>query len=76
MLDLLIAVLFCWLFFKAVGLSFRIAWGAAKIIAWVLFAIALPMMAGCLILAGGFMLLIPLALVVLAFGLLRACVRA
>lgn len=75
MLDLLIGVAFCWIFFKAVGLSFRIAWGAAKIIAWLLFAIALPMMAGCLILAGGFLLLIPLVMVVIAFGLLKACVR-
>lgn len=75
MLDLILAVLFCWLFFKAVGLSFRIAWGAAKIVAWLLFAIALPMMAGCMIIAGGFLLLIPLALVAIAFGLLRACVQ-
>lgn len=75
MLDLLIALLFCWLFFKAVGLSFRIAWGTAKIIAWLLFVIALPMMAGCLIVAGGFLLLIPLALVAIAFNLLKACVR-
>lgn len=73
MLDLLIAVLFCWLFIKAVGLSFRLAWGAVKIIAWLLFALALPMMAGCLILAGGLLLLVPLALVAIAFGLLKAC---
>ena len=73
MLDLLIAVLFCWLFIKAVGLSFRLAWGAAKIVAWLLFVLALPMMAGFLLLAGGILLLVPLALVAIAFGLLKAC---
>lgn len=74
MLDLLVTILFCWLFFKAVGLGFRVAWGAAKIIASLLFAVAVPMLVGCLLLAGGLMLLVPLAMVALAFGLLKASV--
>lgn len=74
MLDLIIVILFCWLFFKALGLAFRLAWGTAKIIVSILFAIAVPMLALCLIFAGGLLLLVPLALVGIALGVLRACV--
>lgn len=73
MLDLIITVLFCWLFFKALGLTFRLAWGLTKAVVWLLFAIAVPMMVGTLMLAGGILLLVPLALVGLAFGLVKAC---
>ena len=73
MLELLITVLFCWLFFNALGLTFRLAWGVTKIVVWLLFAIAVPMMAGCLMIAGGFLLLGPLSLVGLAFCLVKAC---
>lgn len=74
MLDFLIVILFCWLFFKAVGLAFKVAWGGAKIIASVLFAIAVPLLAACLLFAGGMILLVPVALIAIAFGLLKACV--
>lgn len=73
MLDILITVLFCWLFFKAIGLAFRMAWGLTKIVASILFAIALPMLIACLVFAGGIILLVPLILVGIAFGLLKAC---
>ena len=72
MLDILVTILFCWLFFKALGLPFRVAWGTAKIIASLLFAIAVPMLFLCLIFAGGIVLLLPLALIGIAFGLLKA----
>lgn len=74
MLELLFVVLFCWLFFKAVGLAFRVAWGGAKIVASLLFAIAVPMLVGCLVFAGGLLLLIPIALIAVAFALLKAVV--
>lgn len=74
MLDILIVILFCWLFFKAIGLAFRAAWGAAKIIASLLFAVAVPLLVLCLVFAGGVFLLVPVALVAVAFGLLKACV--
>lgn len=74
MVDLLLVVLFVWLFFKALGLAFRMAWGTAKIIASILFAIAVPLLAVCLLFAGGIVLLVPLVLVGAAFGLLKACV--
>ena len=72
MLEILTIVLFCWLFFKAMGLAFRIAWGTAKMIASVLFVLAVPMLVISLLFAGGILLLVPLALVGLAFGLLKA----
>lgn len=74
MLELLTVILFCWLFFKAIGLAFKVAWGAAKILASVLFVIALPMLVVCLLFAGGFLLLVPVAMVAIAFGLLKAVV--
>ena len=74
MMDVLVVIVFCWLFFKAVGLAFRMAWGTAKILASVLFAIAVPLLILCLIFAGGLFLLLPLALMGIAFGLVRACI--
>lgn len=74
MLDLLVIVLFCWLFFKAVKLAFKVAWGTTKIIATLLFVIAWPMLIGCLVFASGVVLLVPIALIAIAFGILKACV--
>lgn len=73
MLDLIIVVLFCWLFFKAIGLALKMAWGTARIIASVLFAIALPLLGVCPAFAGGIVLLLPVALIGIAFGILKAC---
>lgn len=70
-MELLALILFCWLFIKAIGLAFKVAWGAAKIIASVLFAIALPLLVVCLIFASGIVLLLPAALIAVAFGLLK-----
>lgn len=74
MIDLILIVLFCWLFFKAVGLAFKVAWGGLKIVATILFAIAVPLLAVCLIFAGGVILLVPVGLIALAFWLLTKCV--
>ena len=74
MLDIIMVVIFCWLFFKAIGLAFRVAWGATKVIASLLFAIALPMLIACLVFAGGLLLLIPIALIGIAFAMLKAIV--
>lgn len=74
MLDLIVVILFCWLFFKALGLAFKAAWGTAKILASILFAIAVPMLIACLTFAGGIVLLVPVALIGIAFGLLKAIV--
>lgn len=74
MLEILTVILFCWLFFKALGLAFRVAWGTTKILASLLFTVAVPMLVVCLLFAGGIALLLPLALVGIAFGLLKAIV--
>ena len=71
MMELLVVILFCWLFFKAVGLAFRMAWGTAKILASVLFGLAVPLLVLCLIFAGGLILLLPVAMVGLAIGILK-----
>ena len=74
MLDILITVLFCWLFFKAIGLAFRVAWGTAKILASILFVLAVPALIVCLFFASGIFLLLPFALVGIGFWLLKAIV--
>ena len=74
MMEFLVLIIFCWLFFKAMGLAFRVAWGTAKILASVLFAVAVPLLVLCLVFAGGVVLLLPLALIGIAFGVLKACV--
>lgn len=74
MLDILFTVLFCWLFFKAMGIAFHVAWGTAKLIASLLFIVALPMLVLMLVFAGGLLLLVPLAMVAIAWAILKACV--
>lgn len=74
MLELLLLILFCWLLFKAIGLAFKVAWGAAKIAAMVLFTLACPLLILCLLFAGGVALLVPVAMIGAAFGLLKKCV--
>ena len=73
MFELLILVTFAWLFVKTVGLAFRVTWGLAKLVAVILFVVALPAMIGGLLLASGVILLLPLVLVTVAFGILSAC---
>ena len=71
MMELIVTAIFIWLFFKVLGLAFRAAWGMTKILAWLLFVLAVPLLVGCLIFAGGILLLIPLAMVALAGMLLK-----
>lgn len=74
MLEIVLTLFFCWLGFKVLKLFFKVAWGATKIAASILFAVAVPALVLCLIFAGGLLILIPLALIAVAFGLLKACV--
>ena len=73
MFELLVFVLFVWLFVKTIGLTFRVTWGMAKIIAVILFALAVPALFVCILVIGGAAILIPVALVAAAFGILKAC---
>ena len=72
-LDLLLTVLFVWLLFKSIGLVFRVAWSLTKLFALVLFVLSIPALVGCLLFAGGLLILIPVAMVGTAFGLLKYC---
>ena len=74
MFELLVVAAFLWLFIKGLGLAFRVTWGLTKALAIVLFVLAMPALLGCLLLAGGVLLLIPVALVGIAFGILKAAV--
>lgn len=73
MFELLVLVLFCWIFFESIRLMFKIAWGLAKILAVILLVLALPSLIGCLLFASGAILLVPIALVFIAWGLLKTC---
>ena len=73
MFELFVLVMFCWIFFGSIRLMFKIAWGLAKILAVILLVLALPSLIGCLLFASGAILLVPIALVFIAWGLLKTC---
>lgn len=62
-----------WLLFEVIKLSVKVAWGIAKVIAWMLSIVALPLFVILAISAGGFILLLPVGLLAAAFGLLLMC---
>ena len=74
MFELLTTVIFIWLLVKTIGLAFRLTWGMAKIIATIMMVIALPVLIFCLMFVGGLALMIPIAVIGIAFGLLKVCV--
>lgn len=73
MFEVLTLVVFIWILVKSIGLMLRLTWGAAKIIATVLLVLAFPVLLVCLLFVGGIALLIPIAMVGLAAGILKAC---
>ena len=73
MLTLAVFLVFGWLFFKGVGLAFRVTWCAAKVVATLLFVIALPLLVVFASRGSLLPLLLPLALVAAAFGILKNC---
>ena len=73
MFELLILILFAWLFVKSIGLAFRVTWGLAKVFAVILFVLAVPALIGGLLLASGVVLLFPLVLIGIAWGILKTC---
>lgn len=74
MVTLLTVILFVWLLGKAIGLAVKLAWGAAKVIAGILMVLAVPLLIVCVVFAGGIALIIPIAVIGIAFGILKACV--
>lgn len=73
MLDFLILILFCWLFFKVILLCLKAAWGLTKIVATILFVLAFPALIACLLFAGGILLMVPVGLMAGALVLLKTC---
>ena len=73
MFELLTLAIFLWLFGKAIGFAFRLTWGIAKIAASILIGLALPVLILCLVFAGGVLLLVPLVMLAIAAGILKAC---
>lgn len=74
MFEIVTLVIFIWLMVKAIGLAFKLTWGIAKIIASILMVLALPALIVCMIFVGGIALLVPLILIGIAAGILKACV--
>lgn len=73
MFELLVLITFSWLFIKAIQLAFKVTWGLAKVVAVILFVLALPTLFGCFLVASGIALLVPIALVGAACGILKTC---
>lgn len=74
MFELLTLVVFGWILIKCIGLMLRITWGVAKIVATIILVLAFPALLICLLFAGGIALLVPIAMVALAAGIIKACV--
>lgn len=71
MFTLLVIFAFIWLFVKSVGLAFHLTWGLAKIAATLLFVVALPLLVVFAVIGSLLPMLLPLALVAVAFGILK-----
>ena len=74
MFELLIIAIFLWLLMKAIGLAFKLTWGVAKITASILIGLALPVLIVCFVFVGGIALLVPVAMIAIAAGIVKACV--
>lgn len=74
MFEFLIVIAFVWLMIKAVGLAFKLTWGAAKVVASILMTIALPLLIVCFVFVGGIVLILPVGLIALSLGILKSCV--
>ena len=74
MFELLTLVLFAWLFVKVIGLTLRMTWGIAKITVSLLIGLALPVLFVSLIFIGGIALLVPIAMIAIAAGIVKVCV--
>ena len=74
MFELLILALFVWLFIKVIGVTLRMTWGIAKITVSLLIGLALPVLFVSLIFIGGIALLVPIVMIAIAAGIVKACV--
>ena len=75
MFELLTIIVFAWLLIKAIGLAFKLTWGMAKIIASILMVLALPLLIVCLLFVGGAILIVPVAMIGIAAGIMKSCIK-
>ena len=73
MFELLVITIFIWLLAKSIGLAFKLTWGVAKIAASILIGLAFPVLIVCFIFVGGIALLVPVVMIAIAAGILKAC---
>ena len=73
MFELLTIAIFIWLLVKAIGLALKLTWGVAKVAASILIGLAFPVLIVCLIFVGGIALLVPVVMIAIAAGILKAC---
>lgn len=75
MFELLSVIVFVWLLIKAISLALKLTWGMVKIIAGILIVLALPMLIVFLLFVGGAILIIPVAMIGIAAGIMKSCIR-
>ena len=73
MFELLTIAIFIWLLVKSIGLAFKLTWSAAKIAASILIGLAFPVLIACFVFIGGIALLVPVVMIAIAAGILKAC---
>ena len=76
MFELLTIIVFAWLLIRAIGLAFKLTWGMAKIVASILLVLALPLLIVCLLFVGGAILIVPVAMIGIAAGIMKSCIKA
>ena len=73
MFELFTIVIFIWLLVKVIGLAYKLTWGVAKIAASILIGLAFPVLIICLVFVGGIALLVPIVMIAISAGILKAC---
>lgn len=73
MFEILTIAIFAGLLVKSISLALRLTWGVAKIAASILIALAFPVLIVCFIFVGGIALLVPVVMVAISAGILKAC---
>ena len=74
MFELISVIVFVWLLIKAISLALKLTWGMVKIIAGILIVLALPMLIVFLLFVGGAILIIPVAMIGIAAGIMKSCI--
>ena len=75
MLELFAVIIFVWLLIKSISLAFKLTWGIAKIIASLLIVFALPILIVCLFFVDGAVLMLPVAMIGIAAGIMKSCIK-